>query len=120
MLGIAAAAEPSARGEYEITTVNNAYVQRGDARLVTLGRGMAWLDTGTHESLLEASEFVHVLEHRQGEQIACIEEIAHRKGWIDAAQLSALAEGLGKSSYGAYLRRIAASAHGPIQRQARR
>ena len=107
---LAAHAAPSARGEYEITTVNSAYVQRGDARIVTLGRGMAWLDTGTHESLLEAAEFVHVLERRQGEQIACIEEIAYRKGWIDTKQLSVLAEALGKSTYGGYLRRLASSA----------
>ena len=100
---------PSGRNEYEITDVNRAYVDAGTARLSTLGRGMAWLDTGTHESLLEASEFVHVLERRQGEQIACIEEIAYRNGWIDRAQLGALAEGLGKSSYGAYLRRLATS-----------
>ena len=107
---IAGGIAPSTRGEFEITAVNNVYVERGDAQLVTLGRGMAWLDTGTHESLLEASEFVHILEHRQGEQIACIEEIAFRNGWIDDAQLSSLAEALGKSSYGAYLRRLAGAA----------
>ncbi len=100
---------PSGRNEYEITDVNRAYVDAGTARLSTLGRGMAWLDTGTHESLLEASEFVHVLERRQGEQIACIEEIAYRNGWIDRTQLGVLAEALGKSSYGAYLRRLATS-----------
>jgi glucose-1-phosphate thymidylyltransferase len=104
---IAASLAPSARGEYEITDVNRVYVERGAAKLVTMGRGMAWLDTGTHESLLEAAEFVHVLEHRQGEQIACLEEIAFRQGWIDAARLADLANALGRSTYGAYLRRLA-------------
>ena len=79
-----------------------------------VGRGMAWLDTGTHESLLEASEFVHVLESRQGEQIACLEEIAFRQGWIDHSQLAVLADGLGKSTYGRYLRRLAGSAEPPV------
>ncbi|MEX2659953.1 MAG: glucose-1-phosphate thymidylyltransferase RfbA [Acidimicrobiales bacterium] len=100
---------PSARGELEITDVNNRYLHEGRARLVELGRGMAWLDTGTHDSLLEASTFVQVLEHRQGEQIACLEEIAYRQGWIDQAQLAGLAEGYGRSSYGDTLRRLAAS-----------
>jgi glucose-1-phosphate thymidylyltransferase len=108
VLRIAADLPPSARGEYEITDVNKAYVAAGTATLVTMGRGMAWLDTGTHESLLEAAEFVHVLENRQGEQIACLEEIAFRQGWITASQLSGLADSLGKSTYGAYLRRLAA------------
>jgi glucose-1-phosphate thymidylyltransferase len=107
VLGIARTLAPSSRGEYEITDVNRAYVDRGRATLVTMGRGMAWLDTGTHESLLEASEFVHVLEHRQGEQIACLEEIAFRQGWIGVARLNELANALGKSTYGAYLRRLA-------------
>ena len=109
VLDIAAGISPSGRNEYEITDVNMRYVADGTARLVTLGRGMAWLDTGTHESLLEASEFVHVLESRQGEQIACLEEIAYRQGWINAAQLTVLADALGKSSYGRYLRRLAES-----------
>ena len=99
---------PSARGELEITDVNNRYVAEGRARLVELGRGMAWLDTGTHDSLLEAATFVQVLEHRQGEQIACLEEIAYRQGWIDRQQLAALAEAYGRSSYGDALRRLAA------------
>jgi len=101
--------EPSARGELEITDLNNRYVREGRARLVELGRGMAWLDTGTHDSLLAASTFVQVLEHRQGEQIACLEEIAYRQGWISRDRLAALAEGYGKSSYGEALRRLAAA-----------
>ncbi len=105
----AAEVEPSARGELEITDLNNRYVAEGRARLVELGRGMAWLDTGTHDSLLEASTFVQVLEHRQGEQIACLEEIAYRQGWIDRATLARLAEGYGQSSYGDALRRLATS-----------
>jgi glucose-1-phosphate thymidylyltransferase len=111
VVDIAKNLSPSQRGEYEITDVNKMYVANGTAKLVTLGRGMAWLDTGTHESLLEASEFVHVLENRQGDQIACLEEIAFRQGWIDAKQLAALAEQLGKSTYGSYLRRLAGSLH---------
>ena len=103
----AAEVQPSWRGELEITDVNNRYVAEGRARLVDLGRGMAWLDTGTHDSLLEAATFVQVLEHRQGEQIACLEEIAFRQGWIDRTQLAALAEAYGKSSYGDALRRLA-------------
>lgn len=101
---------PSSRGEFEITDVNRHYVNRGTAHLKKLGRGMAWLDTGTHDSLLEAATFVQVLEHRQGVQIACIEEIAFEQGWIDADQLTVLAEEHGKSTYGTYLRKIAADA----------
>jgi glucose-1-phosphate thymidylyltransferase len=108
VVGIARELRPSPRGQLEITDVNNVYVQRGSARLVTLGRGMAWLDTGTHDSLLEAATFVQVLEHRQGEQIACLEEIAWRMGYIDEAQLATLAERLGASTYGQYVRRLAA------------
>ena len=107
VVDIAAALQPSERGELEITDVNRAYVDKGTARLSEMGRGMAWLDTGTHESLLEASQFVHVLERRQGEQIACLEEIAYSQGWIDHTQLSALAKAYGKSTYGVYLRRLA-------------
>ena len=103
----AAEVQPSWRDELEITDVNNRYVAEGRARLVELGRGMAWLDTGTHDSLLEAATFVQVLEHRQGEQIACLEEIAFRQGWIDRSQLAALAEAYGRSSYGDALRRLA-------------
>ena len=110
VVDIAGSLVPSVRGELEITDVNRKYVERGTARLARLGRGMAWLDTGTHDSLLEAATFVQVLEHRQGVQIACIEEIAYEQGWIDAAQLTDLAERLGKSTYGQYLRRVAAEA----------
>ncbi|HUF32033.1 MAG TPA: glucose-1-phosphate thymidylyltransferase RfbA [Acidimicrobiales bacterium] len=105
----AAEVKPSARGELEITDINNRYVAEGRAKLVELGRGMAWLDTGTHDSLLEASTFVQVLEHRQGDQIACLEEIAFRQGWIEREQLVELAAQYGKSSYGDTLRRLAAT-----------
>ena len=104
VLDIAASLKPSPRGELEITDVNRAYITRNEARVELMGRGMAWLDTGTHESLIEASEFVHILERRQGTRIACIEEIAYRMGFIDQAQLLKLADGYGKSEYGAYLR----------------
>jgi glucose-1-phosphate thymidylyltransferase len=107
VVDIARDLEPSERGELEITDVNNRYIQHGTARLVELGRGMAWLDTGTHDSLLEASTFVQVLEHRQGEQIACLEEIAWRMGYIEVDELLRLGERLGKSPYGQYLVRLA-------------
>jgi glucose-1-phosphate thymidylyltransferase len=100
---IAAAVKPSARGELEITTVNQTYLERGRLRVQTMGRGYAWLDTGTHESLLEATQFIHTLEQRQGLKVACPEEIAWRNGWIDDARLRSLAASLGKSSYGEYL-----------------
>jgi glucose-1-phosphate thymidylyltransferase len=108
VLDIARSLAPSPRGELEITDVNRVYVERGQAKLELLGRGMAWLDTGTHESLIEASEFVHILERRQATRIACIEEIACRMGFIDRAGLLKLAESYGKSAYGTYLRRCAA------------
>ena len=104
---IAAELTPSARGELEITDVNRAYLERGKARLVDLGRGMAWLDTGTHDSLLEAGQFVQVLEHRQGVRIACLEEISLRMGFIDAGQAYKLGEALGKSGYGQYVMEVA-------------
>ena len=104
VLEIARTLEPSARGELEITDVNRIYAERGRARVEVMGRGYAWLDTGTHESMLQAGQFVHVLERRQGTSIACIEEIAWRMGYIDAAALTRLADAHGKSSYGDYLR----------------
>lgn len=103
---IAADLKPSARGELEITDVNRWYLERNQLRTVVLGRGIAWLDTGTHDSLLDASNFIHTLEQRQGLKVACPEEIAYRLGYIDAAQLSGLAAAIAKSSYGRYLRRV--------------
>ena len=99
--------KPSARGEKEITTVNNEYLRRGRLRVELFGRGMAWLDTGTHEGLLEASNFVSIIQRRQGLYIACIEEIAYRKGYISKQQLIELATTMIKSDYGQYLMRIA-------------
>jgi glucose-1-phosphate thymidylyltransferase len=107
VLDIADSLKPSARGELEITDVNNVYVERGTAQLVNLGRGTAWLDTGTHESLIEAGQFVQVLEHRQGVRIACLEEIALTKGFIDAGQALKLGEALAKSGYGQYVIEVA-------------
>ncbi len=103
---IARSLRPSARGELEITDLNNVYVARGAARLKVLGRGMAWLDTGTPESLLEAGQFVRVLQSRQGSHIACLEEIAYRMRYIDGRALEGLAARYGKSQYGAYLRSV--------------
>jgi len=104
---MAAALKPSARGELEITDLNNAYLAAGDLSVERLGRGYAWFDTGTHESLLEASEFVRTLEKRTGQKIGCVEEVAFRQGFIDEAQLLRLATLYDKSDYGAYLRRLA-------------
>jgi glucose-1-phosphate thymidylyltransferase len=97
---------PSARGELEITDVNRAYLEAGKLKVEVLGRGYAWLDTGTHESILEASQFVATIEHRQGVKVACLEEIAFDKGWIDRQQIARAAESLAKTSYGQYLRRF--------------
>jgi glucose-1-phosphate thymidylyltransferase len=103
---IAAAIQPSARGELEITDVNRVYLERDQLNVQLLGRGMAWLDTGTHESLLEASQFIGTIEKRQGLKIACVEEIAYRKAYIDAAQVEALAQPLLKNGYGQYMLQI--------------
>ncbi len=103
---IAASIQPSARGELEITDVNRVYLEQSQLQVEVMGRGMAWLDTGTHESLMEAGQFIATLEKRQGLKIACPEEIAYRKGYIDAAQVQKLAEPMKKNSYGQYLLRL--------------
>ncbi|MDR2710783.1 MAG: glucose-1-phosphate thymidylyltransferase RfbA [Burkholderiales bacterium] len=103
---IAATLKPSARGELEITDVNRAYLASGDLRCELMGRGMAWLDTGTHESLLEAAQYIETIERRQGLKIACPEEIAYRQRWIDETQLRALGNAMAKNSYGQYLLRL--------------
>ena len=103
---IARGVKPSARGELEITDVNRAYLAAGKLKVEILGRGYAWLDTGTHESILEASQFVATVEHRQGVKVACLEEIALNKGWIGRDQVVRAAEALAKTSYGQYLRQL--------------
>jgi glucose-1-phosphate thymidylyltransferase len=106
VLDIAASLKPSVRGELEITDVNRRYLELRDLDVVTMGRGYAWLDTGTHESLLEASHFIETIERRQGLKVACPEEIAYRMAYISADQLRKLAQPLNKSGYGAYLLRV--------------
>src|SRR5690606_1546228 len=103
VIGIAKAVKPSPRGQLEITDVNNAYLQRGDLRVERFGRGFAWLDTGTHGSLLEASQYVQTIERRQGLKVACLEEVAFQQGWIDREQLLSQAKAFGKTGYGQYL-----------------
>jgi glucose-1-phosphate thymidylyltransferase len=103
---IAAAIRPSARGELEITEVNAQYLRQGELNVEIMGRGYAWLDTGTHDSLLEAGQFIATLEKRQGLKVACLEEIAYRSGWIDAAQLERLAAPMAKNAYGQYLMQL--------------
>ena len=103
---IAKQVKPSPRGELEITDVNNAYLQRDDLHVSLLGRGFAWLDTGTHDSLMEASHFVQTIEARQGLKVACLEEIAYHQGWLSREQLSQQADALSKTGYGQYLQRL--------------
>ncbi|MGA7985154.1 MAG: glucose-1-phosphate thymidylyltransferase RfbA [Burkholderiales bacterium] len=106
VVSIAQKLKPSARGELEITDVNRAYLEAGELEVMPMSRGFAWLDTGTHETLLEASAFIETIERRQGLKVACPEEIAYRMGYIDAAQLEALAKPLEKSGYGQYLKSV--------------
>jgi len=106
VVALARSLQPSARGEYEITDLNRLYLESGKLHVEILGRGTAWLDTGTHDSLIDAAQFVSVIESRQGLKIACLEEIAWRLGWIDSDQLSKQIHALGKSSYGTYLRSL--------------
>lgn len=107
VVDIARQVEPSARGELEITDVNNAYLQAGELHVSLLGRGFAWLDTGTHESLQEAGAFVRTIEHRQGLKVACLEEIAFNQGWLTRDQLQAQGQALSKTGYGQYLLKLA-------------
>jgi glucose-1-phosphate thymidylyltransferase len=110
---LAKSLKPSKRGELEITDLNRLYLEAGKLHVEILGRGTAWLDTGTHDSLIDAAQFVNVIESRQGLKIACLEEIAYRSGWINRAQLEAQIKYLGKSSYGSYLRRLLEDSNQP-------
>jgi len=112
-VGIAKSLKPSDRGELEITDLNRRYLEKGVLKVITLGRGHAWLDTGTYESLLEASQFIETIERRQGQKIGCPEEIAFDKGWIDEGQLKALAAPLRNSGYGDYLLSLVRDSAGP-------
>jgi glucose-1-phosphate thymidylyltransferase len=103
---IAKSIRPSSRGELEITDVNQAYLEAGDLNVQLMGRGFAWLDTGTHDSLMEAGQFVQTIEHRQGLKVACLEEIGFRNGWLSAERLHAQADALGATGYGQYLHRV--------------
>ncbi|HEY6915216.1 MAG TPA: sugar phosphate nucleotidyltransferase, partial [Paludibacter sp.] len=96
--------KPSARGELEITTLNQMYLDQGNLQVELLGRGFAWLDTGTHDSLVEASQFIHTIEKRQGMKVACLEEISYRNGWMSKAQVEEQAKKLAKTDYGRYLK----------------
>lgn len=98
--------KPSERGELEITTLNQMYLEQGNLQVELLGRGFAWLDTGTHDSLVEASQFIHTIEKRQGMKVACLEEIAFRKGWLSREQLQEQANKMAKNEYGRYLRML--------------
>lgn len=106
VVDVAKSIKPSARGEYEITTVNQRFLEDGELKVQTLGRGFAWLDTGTHDSLSEASTYIEVLEKRQGLKVACLEGIAYRKGWIDEAKMRELAQPMLKNQYGQYLLKV--------------
>ena len=108
VVALARGLKPSARGELEITDLNRLYLERGDLHVELLGRGTAWLDTGTHDSLIEAAQFVSVIENRQGLKIACLEEIGYRQGWLERSGLESQIKRLGKSNYGAYLRTLLA------------
>jgi len=110
VIDIARQIKPSARGELEITDVNNIYLQRGNMHVSLLGRGFAWLDTGTHESLLDAGTFVQTIEHRQGLKVACLEEIAYHNGWLSAEQVFAQGQVLSKTGYGQYLLKLVENA----------
>ena len=106
VVSIAQDVKPSPRGELEITCINRAYLERDKLQVEVLGRGQTWLDTGTHESLLEASQFVRTIEHHQGFKVACLEEIAWRNGWLDITEMQAAINALGRTSYAGYLRSL--------------